>query len=87
MSLHLINVQMLFIPGSKVQQVMLGSIQWSVISGSSLGGWAADGGECAAQVCTLFIDCQSLRELRITSVMIIAIAQVRCGWDSSVMAL
>jgi hypothetical protein len=30
---------------------------------------------CAAQVCTFFIDCQSLRELRITSVIIIAIAQ------------
>jgi hypothetical protein len=41
---------------------------------------------CAAQVCTFFIDCQSLRELRITSVIIIAIAQMRCGWDSSVMA-
>ncbi len=35
---------------------------------------------CAAQVCTLFfIDCQSLRELRITGVLIIAITQKRCG--------
>jgi hypothetical protein len=30
---------------------------------------------CAAQVSTFFIDCQSLRELQITSVIIIAIAQ------------
>jgi hypothetical protein len=33
---------------------------------------------CAAQVCTFFIDCQSLRELRTTSVIKIAIAQKRC---------
>ncbi len=30
---------------------------------------------CAAKVCTFFIDCQSLRELRITSIIIIAIAR------------
>jgi hypothetical protein len=39
---------------------------------------------CAAQGCTFFIDCQSLRELRITSVIIIAIAQENVCEGSSV---
>jgi hypothetical protein len=41
---------------------------------------------CRASMHSFFIDCQSLRELRITSVLIIAITQKRCGWDSSVTA-
>jgi hypothetical protein len=34
-----------------------------------------EGSQCAAQVCTFFIDYQSLRELRIRSVIIIATAK------------
>jgi hypothetical protein len=49
--MHLINVQMLlFTVKQKCSKQLLGSILWSVISGSSLGGWVAMGGVCRASV-------------------------------------
>jgi hypothetical protein len=42
---------------------------------------------CRASMHSFFIDFQSLRELRITCVLTIAITQNRCGWDSSLTAL
>ncbi len=83
--MHLINVQIQLIVMQRKFKFI--NIQRSVFSSSVLEDGQPMGGVCRTCMHSFLIDCQSLRELRITSVLRSAVIQKEMWVGSNVLAL